>query len=198
VRIRTALKVLAGFLGAILIGAIGSGVWERILSPFLTWISSLVTDGISALSSEYANSIYSSAARPPDSGSAIAIVLLILLLVFTGMLGFALRSKRDNSVIRFVHDTIVEAWSGWRGILGTCALIAFVLFQLAQAAAVTEVRRYSLTQLAIVRPYIGESSHKFLYSEFLQVKSKQDFEKFLEKMYGLAEEAGFQVEKFEG
>lgn len=79
------LKILGGLAAAIVLGAIGSGVWEKILSPALSWLSSATAELIGTFSGSYENSIFRLAAR--DTTDLYLVKIAFLLIFF---IGFAL------------------------------------------------------------------------------------------------------------
>ncbi|QOY53140.1 hypothetical protein [Candidatus Sulfurimonas baltica] len=55
------LKIIAGMLATIILGAIGSGFWERILSPGFDKLQYFVVNKISFFYTGYLDSIYEDA-----------------------------------------------------------------------------------------------------------------------------------------
>lgn len=53
------IKIILGIIGTIVIGAIGSGLWERILSRIFDSATSSLAALFSLISKSYANSLYS-------------------------------------------------------------------------------------------------------------------------------------------
>ncbi len=190
------IKASLGVLATILLGAIGSGVWEKIPSPLLAWISEFITDTVSSISTGYSNSIYIRATRLPHTGSTAALGLVLFLLVLLGLFVVALKSKKDNRLASILYDSIIRTHSGWRGMIFSCAFIVVTLFLMAKETAVIEVSRYAVTQMEIVRPYIGENKYRKLYSDYLLINSEGDFKKFLSNLYQLAEQHHMEIEKF--
>ena len=87
------LQVLGGIAGAIILGAIGSGVWERLLSPALSWLSTSTAALLSSMSSAYEESIYVRAARDATDLYPMRLGMLILVLVGLALLvGIGLRA----------------------------------------------------------------------------------------------------------
>ena len=62
-KLQTVTKVLGGFAAAILLGAIGSGVWERLLSPLLDGGYRATVDLVSHVSVAYKDNIYLAASK---------------------------------------------------------------------------------------------------------------------------------------
>ena len=56
-------KLIIGGIATIILGAIGSGVWEKLLSPLLSSIGGSISSFLSSVSTSYSDSLYSRAAN---------------------------------------------------------------------------------------------------------------------------------------
>lgn len=182
-RIKNVIKVVLGILAAILLGAIGSGVWEKVLSPSISYIGKFVTSTISSLSSSYSDSIYKSASNISYSGQSGALVLILFLFVFFGLFIFALNSKKENNFIAPFYEGFLIYYRGWTGIIFSGALLFFMLFMISIQISILDIQRYSLKQMDILRPYIGEQEFHKLRSDYLIMKNKNDFNEFLNSLH---------------
>ncbi|MFA5906619.1 MAG: hypothetical protein WC836_22005 [Desulfobacula sp.] len=61
-RPQTIFKIIAGVVATVILGAVGSGVWERLLAPGLDWLFRVIVAAISWVSLNYKNGIYHAAA----------------------------------------------------------------------------------------------------------------------------------------
>ena len=57
------LKWSWGIIGGIFLGALGSGLWEKILSPTLLWLFEKASYLLNSISSNYMDSIYNEASN---------------------------------------------------------------------------------------------------------------------------------------
>lgn len=190
-------KVILGAVATIILGAVGSGLWEKVLSPLLGYFANRITSILSALSSSYSDSIYSQASRlyAPSPSDRMAIVIMFL--IFMGVFVYAVRSKRENVIIKALHQGMAEAFTGWRGIVYSGSFVVLLIFLASRQTTIEEIRSYSTTQMEIVRPYVGEEKYHQLKSRFLRMRSKKDFDRFLHELYSGAPPALVKVEKFE-
>lgn len=189
-------KLLLGALGTILLGALGSGFWERILSPALNYLSSTLITTFSAISSSYSDAIYSSAAQLLPYYSTEHLGFLITLLVISWLFFVAIRSKKDNLIIGVLHRAIQISCGGWVGVVLFGAMFISTLFSLARLSAVDYIRSYSHQNMEIVRPYIGERKYIQLRSKYSQIRTRGDFDKFLADLYEAAQSENIVIQQF--
>lgn len=73
-------KWIIRILGIVLLGAIGSGVWQIVGAPVVTFISELIISSINLLVGTYKDSIYSNASKGFRESSATALYVLFFVL----------------------------------------------------------------------------------------------------------------------
>jgi len=195
--IKRGIKLFLGALATIFLGAIGSGLWEKVLSPFLSYLSRFFTSTLSSISSSYATSIYTRAAKLYGSDSPTTVGLALMLLVFSGLFFYALASKKDNLFIQILHRAIIFNFSGWVGLIYSGAFVIVLLFLLSTENTVQAIKNYSHRQLEIIHPYIEEHQYLLLRSQYITMRSRQDFDQFQSKLIALASEKHVSIEKFE-
>ena len=62
--------------------------------------------------------------------------------------------------------------------------------------SIFEIKRYSLKQMDILRPYIGEQNFHILRSDYLRMKNKKDFDAFLNNLYLQSSKVNVDTDKF--
>ncbi|HAT7741556.1 TPA: hypothetical protein RQK93_004552 [Vibrio vulnificus] len=169
------VKYIVAGVGTIFIGGLGSGVWERILSPLLDYAISGISTLLSYLSSSYDDSIYQKAASVADEGQVTIFMSLMFTLLAFFWLCKALSTKPDNEMLSGVHTGLTAAFRGWYGIIFSASTLVFSMVTLSTNSAIYQVRNSSIDNINIARPYIGDERYHKLYSQFLQIKSKEDF-----------------------
>jgi hypothetical protein len=197
VNAKNLIRAIASLLAAIIVGAIGSGVWERVLSPALSYAAGRITKFLSEISQNYADSLYKSAANLYHVADPRDVSAWISALLCLGLFINALRSKRDNRLIGFMNRVNVNLFTGWVGIVYCLALLVAFLFIIARNKAVEDIQMYVQSQTEIIRPYVGEVEYRRLRSDYLRVESKPDFDKFLSELYASSETANVRIEKFQ-
>ncbi|TOH81973.1 hypothetical protein CGI72_24115, partial [Vibrio parahaemolyticus] len=75
------IKSVGVVIGTLIVGGLGSGVWERILAPLYDFVMSWVARLLSQLSVNYENTIYINASNLADNGQAGGSVLLLFLVL---------------------------------------------------------------------------------------------------------------------
>jgi hypothetical protein len=114
------LKVLGGISAAIILGAIGSGVWARILSPFIDWVYIHIINIINTVYTGNKDSIYLAATQGFNdrySIKTLSFVSMIIPLVCYTYLTFKLLELRTANIC------IRTKKNGWQwGLLGVCHL----------------------------------------------------------------------------
>lgn len=189
----TWLKAIFALIGSILIGGIGSGVWEKILSPLFNFISNSITTILSFLSSTYSDSLYQSATHVYNTNnSSLLLIYIISILLFI----YALNSKKDNNFINGLVKASKVYTQGWTGIVFAGSLLILSIFFVTRYDAINTIRSYSQQQMEIVRPYIGEQKYFQLRSDYLKIQNKNDFEKFLINLYKAGESSNIKIDKF--
>ncbi|EHU5198728.1 hypothetical protein JKP10_21085 [Vibrio vulnificus] len=169
------VKYIVAGVGTIIIGGLGSGVWERILSPLLDYVVSGISTLLSYLSSSYDDSIYQKAASIADEGQVTIFMSLMFTLLAFFWLCKALSTKPDNEMLSSFHTGLTSAFRGWYGIVFSASTLVFSMVTLSTNSAIYQVRNNSIDNINIARPYIGDERYHKLYSQFLQIKSKEDF-----------------------
>ena len=111
-KIKNVIKIILAAIATILLGALGSGVWEKILSPFLSYIGNVITTTASSLSSTYSDSIYRAASNIHFLGQSGITLLFLMLLVFVGLFIFSLGSKKENKLVSIFHEAFTSTFKG--------------------------------------------------------------------------------------
>jgi uncharacterized membrane protein YczE len=173
-----ALKIGFGIVATVLLGALGSGLWEMVLYPCLKYISRVVNNGISLVFTSYADSIYKSATKLANHSSPSLILLFVffsLLIISIVVSGYHLTLLQDGRKLkRYVQLTTGNKFFFY----GTVMLYAFVIGSISREFEITTIRSYSLRQMEILRPYAGEKEYHLMLSNYLRIKSKKDFKTF--------------------
>ncbi|HAS8112859.1 TPA: hypothetical protein I7666_06085 [Vibrio vulnificus] len=176
------IKILGGIFATIFLGAIGSGLWERFLSPFFDWASLKTVSIISSLSNKYLDSIYYNAANFEPNLVESMFRYLILTSVFSVFFIYSLEEKMQarNAIGRFLTSWPVIIFNG-----------AFVI--VLYVGMVTDKESYNVKNnvernIEIIRPYLSESEYFHLKSEFLRIEGKTDFTNLNTKLIAHAHE----------
>ncbi|TBT44713.1 hypothetical protein D5E78_30500 [Vibrio parahaemolyticus] len=175
-------KVFFAFCGTILIGAIGSGVWEKLLSPLLNYLLGGLTYFLSSMSKSYEDSIYATASTISYEGQSVVIVVFGVMILSLFCIFSATKSLPNSFLAKAINSVLSTYVKGWSGVVVGVSLLIFSIFLLSNQSSVFKIRKYSIKSMHIVRPYIGEESYYKLYSDYLLMKNKDDFDAFLYKI----------------
>jgi len=92
------IKLMLGMVGAVLLGAIGSGVWEGLLKPISVYTRDLLLDIISFGFVSYQDNIYKEIAKGFHEAPSTLLLghILSLFVVITGMSALLYRDRKEN------------------------------------------------------------------------------------------------------
>ena len=173
------LKVCLAFLGTILVGAIGSGVWEKLLSPLFSYLLGGITYLLSTISETYENSIFENASTISYEWQSGVIFLFGTIFLGFACIFSSTKSLQHNTFAKATNLVLSTYVKGWSGLTVGITILVFSVFMLSKQTSVFKVRQYAVKSMHIVRPYIGEDSYYKLYSDYLLVKDKKGFDAFV-------------------
>lgn len=187
------LKVVGSIFGAIILGAIGSGVWEKLMSPAISIFSDAIVGAISTVSTSYEDSIYQRAARDTTDLYSIKIAFLIFLVIgFALFISLGIRALSRLSVYERLRHR-VEFVLSIQGLSFGLALVVLGMISMAKIDAAARVKEASLRSLEILRPVLGESNYFELRSDYYSIESKRDFDSFKSKVLAAASDTSRKV-----
>lgn len=184
------IKMIAAAVVTIILGAIGSGLWERFLSEFFDVVVNLLIELLDSIFTSYQDGIYESASLGFREEHSIFIASMIYMFVPMSYYILLMRyyisraKRRNNSELKiFVHSKNVYKFL-W---VMTISAVIFSLLVVTKKSYTNRVISYSLRSIDIVRPYISEKEHNLLLSQYYQIRSADDFEEFNQSVTELAE-----------
>jgi hypothetical protein len=183
------IKIAGTALAAILLGAIGSGVWSELLSPLWNAFIVIIVKLFTYFSSSLTDSIYFEAAKGFHEKHALSLLLLItgmLTGVFVTLIAARLLLRIDRPkdvVVRFVRSKY-EYFVFSFILLVPIVMSMFIAFYSSYSNKVTTS---SLNSIDIVAPYVGVDEALRLKSQFHQIKSRKDYVTFYSRMKDIGE-----------
>ncbi|CAM2144597.1 putative CvpA family protein [Pararobbsia alpina] len=184
------LKIFLGLFGTIIVGAISSGVWERILSPFLSFSAAKITGFLSFISQSYSDSIYLTAANLYAAPSGGMVINFIMGLSSGFLLWVSLRAQRNSIVTDGFFEAMQRFFSSWLSVCYWGILFVFCIFMAARGTTIADIRIYSEKHMEMIRPYIGEPAYLKLRSDYMRIKTENDFDLFLTELDGYYKKSG--------
>ncbi len=197
--IKKLLKWVVGLFGVIFLGAIGSGFWERCLSPFFNWLINLSVSAMSFLVSSYKDSIYLSAADGFHESPALFVQVLALGLLPTLYFSILIKhpQKWGGSGSGKFKD-FVRSRKGYLLILFlTLSVFASFLLSAIKVSYINSVVTHSFKVIEVLSPHITDIEIKSLRAKFFSMKSFQDYESFKVDVNQKATKFGIVLPKLE-
>ncbi len=210
-------KNLLTVLGALILGALGSGVWELVFRPSGRWLGHTVLSAVSFGSTSVRDAVYREAARGFHEGSG-----LMLLGFFLGLIGSAplfllldalldrRRLQRDRSGTPRVSganrqeveaklsqlQTEIDRLDKRMGRLLTARFVALailavpcltVTFNGLKLTAANDAFTFFSQSMTICRPYMTDQDARILNSRFAQIRGRSDYMMIASKLREIAE-----------
>lgn len=184
-------RVFAGVASTLFLGAIGSGVWEVLFRPGLSWIGGQ----LSSISNRFESQIYLTAALDPQP--LPGLLLLLVLCVIPFLLGSYLfmRGFIETPLRRIVHGHLDKSLKGiddksrqerilrgrlWlvagAGVIVCCLYGAMTLVGFTLQNESTKVWRIFQSNVEILSSVLPEQEVRLLHAKFRQMKNRKDFE----------------------
>jgi hypothetical protein len=180
------LKILGSIAAAIVLGAIGSGVWEKLLSPALSRLSDATATLISGISSTYEESIYQRAARDTTDLYPMKIAMLILFLLGIVLIVTIAYRTLSRATLQERTQRRLNFMFSIHGLSMGLALVVLAFISMARLDTASRIKEGSLRSLEILRPKIGETVYFELRSDYYSIESKADFDAFKNVVFGHA------------
>ncbi|MGM0642024.1 MAG: hypothetical protein ACQESN_11455 [Thermotogota bacterium] len=175
--IKTIFTFILGIIGTIILGAIGSGIWERLLSPSLDWFFRTIVSIISTISLNYKDSIYKGAALGfHEIYSFKAFVMIILLFLLTLIVAVKIYQMQVLQIKPKNEEGYEKRFKPFLLMTIICIALSFtVLFAIKRHEEVNQTVTYVVRSLDILRPHIGEQEYHLKMANFYQVQNAEDF-----------------------
>jgi hypothetical protein len=214
--LKTWQKAAGSIVGALVIGAIGSGIWQRAGDPLYVWIRdgalNLATLGMWTLK----DSLYADVAR--GLHEAASSQLLVLALVGSTYAMFAFTILATGLARRWLPSFLVEkprrspdetkekmeqdlrrmrrlvSYGLWPSMV---VLIVGVAFTAIRISYTSSAIGYYQQLLNLVGPHVTADQVKVFNSRFAQIRSAQQYVTLTKEISGIARQHGLMLPDFE-
>lgn len=194
----TRTKWLVGIFGTIVLGALGSGLWQIILGPLVYKIGRIFLGLLSLIFVTLNNNIFQEIAKGFHESHSLFLLelavgglagILISLIVLNSNLR---RKERANKLVPGILDS-KRAYYIW--ILASIFSLSFLLGGLFIAAYENlYITRFEQI-LTICSPYISQNETSKFHSQFAQIKSKIDYENIVSSLENIAKSNNLSLPK---
>lgn len=206
------LSWFLGVVGTIVIGGLGSGVWEYILKPLILMGTNTILDVTTLGLETYKNAIYIEIAKGFTDSNAVSSVtrvgLLIayIFLIFYVILKAILHKQRKQFVvsdekIRILDLEIIKKKLKVAGILIKIFLfLIFILFTLEfsnsfKSMYINDAITYYEQLRKIALPYTDDNNIKKIDSKFALIKNKKDYISVISELEEVLKKEKIEIER---
>jgi hypothetical protein len=193
------IKKSYSIIGVILIGALGSGLWEVFLKNFIYNTGNLFVEIMSHFYRGYIDSLYKYVGKTDSLLQYLPSILVLVLIIISPILMYIvfiraykmINQDKENEKESIVQKIILFFLVSKRRIFLLVIIFTLPLSLIYTDILVKEVtylnaNHYIERTLEIIRPYIEDSEYILMRSEFRQIDNKGKFIKLYSKIKGIA------------
>lgn len=187
-------------LSTLIIGIIGTAIWEKFLSPLCTFIYVKLSSLIDSFSNTFSNRTYTKISEGYNNSSTVDIALSIMLILFILLCIFFLFYNLYQSKRKLIDYTVNDSSIiNLDKLLKTNKLLNFLFFILIELSLlvfmywfgnisfIDRCKTSSLCNLEIISPYVSDIEYKELKSSFYSIQTKEDYEAFTKTIKAIGE-----------
>ena len=195
----TCFKVVLGVVAAVIIGSIGSGLWERAIGPAWDAFTNFVINSISRVVGTYKDSIYADAAKGFHEQSSLFVHILLVMLMPIAYLLLLLRHPTMRKKPQ-EKDLIRDLIRSQKGFYFLCVvtlslMVSFFIWQF-RVMYINKVITFSFQSMNILAPKVPDVEMKALRAKYYLVENKDDYLAFHKQLLELSKEAEVKLPEF--
>lgn len=210
---RKRLKIGLTILGIVILGAVGSGVWEIAGNPLLRFFSNVAVYIVTFGKEILLDSIYEDIGRGYSEVYSIGVFFfLAIIIACLSLIGFIfIRLIFKDLVARFEGEPERERltkqkvkrmkrrfqYMWYIGALFTLLFIILTTTKFLVALYKNGARSHIYQSVTICSPYISEKEEKELLSKFALIKSRNDYINLNNQLKNIAEQNGVELPELE-
>jgi len=185
-------KYLFGALGTLILGAIGSGIWEILFRPGLSRVGSFIV----SISGKANEAVYQNAALDP---TPIASLFLLLLTIYIPMIfamwflykGFFSLKKRNNKFVIYDSKKLEKAKISLKivaisGFIFNIIIFSFSVYAFSLENKSVLVWRTFHKNAEICNQYLSVTEQEQVLASFRKMKNRADFDLIATKLSKIA------------
>ena len=184
-------KILA-VLGIVILGAIGSGIWDWVLSDLFVWTGSSTIKLFSLISSTYIDNLYSEISMGASylylqeiHALTFSIYFLLPIIVFVSRV-LNIKSDDDGDIKKNKNKNSKRKFNF--AVTSLLVIVVFLLLQVWQTHHKVIVSLYFERSIEILSPYISSEEVKLLRSKYRQVNDEKTTHNLKARLEELANE----------
>lgn len=147
-------------IGAIFISILSSALWEKLVSPLLTYLYEMFINLSNSISMNYSNQIYYQVSRGYQDHYSQLIFKIIILV--TGFILFYYTLPYKKIILKLRSPLLY-------------LFLTFILFQYVETIFINNRISYALRNIEIISPYVSDNDYKILKSKFYSVIDSEDY-----------------------
>lgn len=196
-------------LGLLLVGALGSGLWDVFLKDLIFYLGGVFVKIMSYLYSGYVDYLYSNVGKLYTPLEIIPAVIFIIFIIFSPGFGLLLgntfyhrlkqpdpdkyynKTSKAISIFNFLTKSKRRIYSII--LIITIPISISYTNLLIKEITIIKAVNYIDQTIEIIRPYITESDFISLRSEFRQINNKEKFDKIIFKIKAYASKGGVKL-----
>jgi hypothetical protein len=176
-------KSALGMVSVIVLGAMGSGLWE-LVKPLLGWgwtgVLTIATLGLDSLR----DGIYASAPAYIENGFVVGLTLICSLILIVGAMILAsiqgLRNPPGHFAVSVFFPLLIS--------------MAFALTMLGlRSVYVVQLAKYATTLEVIASPHVSDLDLKKWKADYVRIKNRTEYLAYIEKLRRVIVDAGQQA-----
>lgn len=202
-------KTILTILGTILLGAIGSGIWDWILADALTYAGNAVLKLFSMAFSGYLNALYKEVGKGSMYSmiSSIFTMFFMLIIIFPAVAVMAINKKinmlvkqkcEQDDETKSVDEKIdkITKLFKYRLLPVFGILVVIVTLQIWQVSYTNSASNFIERSIDIVSPYVSSTERMVLISEYRSILNADGFYEIKNKLHELALKHSLELPEF--
>ena len=202
-------KTILIILGTILLGAIGSGIWDWILADALTLAGNAILRLFSTAFGGYLDALYKEVGKGPlyPMLNSLFTMFFMLILIFPASAVLIINKKikklahqknKSDDQGKNVDKKLEKAIKLFKFQLLPLfgILVVFITMQIWQVVYSNSASSFVERSIDIISPHVSEIERKTLISEYRMISNADDFYKIENKLMKLASKNSLILPKF--
>jgi len=185
--LRTYFKWFLGIVGTVLLGAIGSGVWDWILSGFFSWLGASLLSIAGGISQTYLDLLYKDIWKGPNYAhlKEIYILTFVIYLMMPVLLVFS-RKKRKVSKSKKPTNLIALLFL-------SASLAVMLTIKIWETTFTVKAASVLKANIFIVKPNISSEEYFNLESMLYSVKDEKSAIELKDSIVSISEKKNIKI-----